>query len=386
MKAASTSPLGGVRVLELGHIVAGPTASLILAELGADVIKIERPEGGDQARLSEGNQGHFISYNSNKRSVVLDIRSETGKATFLALVERSDVLIDNFSPGALDRLGLGYETLSVRNPRLIHGSIKGFLPGPYGHRSLTDEPAQMMGGLAYMTGPLGRPLRAGTSVVDITGAMFAVISILAALRERETTGRGRQIQIGLFESVVFLVGQQVAQATLKGEVPLPMPERGMGRDLGWGIYRIFKTKDDRSVFVAVLSDFHWLRFCDEFALQSLREDESLRTNGGRAKQHERLGRIVQELVGTMTLAEVAIRLDRANLPFAPVNTPADLVDDPHLTATSFLHRVEAPDGRAGIIAGLPIATPDWLNGRRRNPPPLGHDTEDVLASLQSNDT
>jgi crotonobetainyl-CoA:carnitine CoA-transferase CaiB-like acyl-CoA transferase len=232
----SHGPLRDVKALELGHIVAGPTASLILAELGADVIKIERPGGGDQARLNKANQGHFISYNSNKRSVLLDIQSMSGRNSFLRLVERSDVLIDNFAPGALDRLGLGYDVLSATNPRLIHCSIKGFLPGPYDQRPLSDEPAQMMGGLAYMTGPRGQPLRAGTSVVDITGALFAALSVIAALQERRETGRGRQIHVGLFESVAFLVGQHIAKSTLRNEVPVPMPERGMGRDLGWGIY------------------------------------------------------------------------------------------------------------------------------------------------------
>ena len=377
----SDAPLRDVKVLELGHIVAGPTASMILAEFGADVIKIERPGGGDQARLNKANQGHFISYNSNKRSVLLDIQSMSGRKSFLRLVECSDVLIDNFAPGALDRLGLGYDVLGASNPHLIHSSIKGFLPGPYDHRPLTDEPAQMMGGLAYMTGPRGQPLRVGTSVVDITGALFAALSVLTALYERHETGRGRQIHVGLFESVAFLVGQHVAKSTLRNEVPVPMPERGMGRDLGWGIYRIFKTKDNRDVFVGVLSDSHWERFCKEFALEVLWADPALRTNAGRAEQHERLGRHTEELIGSISFAVANTRLERAKIPYAPVNTPYDLVSDHHLRSIKFLHEVTAPDGRSGLIAGLPVASKGWFEQERRDPPPLGHDTEEVLSLI-----
>jgi crotonobetainyl-CoA:carnitine CoA-transferase CaiB-like acyl-CoA transferase len=381
MMSQTRGPLDGVTVLELGHIVAGPTASLILAELGADVIKIERPGSGDQARLNKGNQGHFISYNSNKRSVTLDIQTESGKGAFLRLIDTADVLIDNFSPGAMDRLGLGFDVLSARNPQLIHGSIKGFLPGPYGHRALTDEPAQMMGGLAYMTGPKGRPLRAGTSIVDIAGAMFAAIGILAALHERGSSKRGRKVDVGLFESVVFLVGQHIAKSTLQqNAVPLPMPERGMGRDLGWGIYRIFSTNDGRDIFVAVLSNAHWERFCSEFSLHDLWTDQSLRTTNGRAEQHHRLGECTEKIIGSMTFAEATKRLEKAGLPFAPVNTPSDLIQDPHLRAIDFLSEVHTPDGQKGLIARLPLSSNGWFGGRRTDPPALGEHTA-ILDSL-----
>ena len=385
MTSRTSGPLGNLKVLELGHIVAGPTATLILAELGADVIKIERPGTGDQARLNKTNQGHFISYNSNKESVALDIGTPDGKETLLKLVENTDILVDNFAPGALDRLGLGYGRLSSTNPSLIHCSIKGFLPGPYGDRTLTDEPAQMMGGLAYMTGPSGRPLRAGTSAVDINGAMFGVIAILAALNERAATGKGRQVHIGLFESVVFLVGQHIANFTLTGERPLPMPERGMGRALGWGIYRTFSTRDGREIFVAVLSDPHWQRFCAEFGLEDLWADISLRTNNGRADRHEMLGERTAALMESLDFDEIVRRLERANLPFAPVNSPADLVDDRHLQALDLLKTVAAPDGREGKIATLPILSDGWFAGERRDPPALGADTDEVLNRLKENE-
>jgi crotonobetainyl-CoA:carnitine CoA-transferase CaiB-like acyl-CoA transferase len=375
-------PLRGIKVLELGHIVAGPTASLILAELGAEVIKVERPGSGDQARASKANQGHFVSYNFNKKSIAVDISQPEGRDTVLALVARTDIVVDNFAPGSLTRLGLGYDVLSEANPGVIHCSIKGFLPGPYGDRPLTDEPAQMMGGLAFMTGPLGQPLRAGTSIVDISGAMFGVIAILAALHERHESGRGKQIHLGLFESVVFMVGQHIANTTMTGIPPVPMPERGMGRALGWGIYRIFTTRDDRSVFVAVLSDLHWERYCSEFGLDDLWADASLRSNTGRAEQYERLSARTAELVSTLDFDDAIRRLEKAKVPFAPVNTPADLPKDPHLQATGMIRPVLAPDGRLALVAGLPIAADHWFVGERTDPPALGADTDEVLKDLK----
>ena len=375
-------PLRGIKVLELGHIVAGPTASLILAELGAEVVKVERPGSGDQARNSKANQGHFVSYNFNKKSIALDIGTDQGRDTVLALVARADIVIDNFAPGSLDRLGLGYDALSKANPGVIHCSIKGFLPGPYGERPLTDEPAQMMGGLAFMTGPAGQPLRAGTSIVDISGAMFGVIAILAALHERAETGTGKQIHLGLFETVVFMVGQHIANTTMTGIPPVPMPERGMGRALGWGIYRVFETRDGRNMFVAVLSDLHWQRFCDEFGLDDLWADETLRSNTGRAEQHERLTARTAELMATLEFDEAARRLLKAKLPFAPVNTPADLIDDPHLKATGMIRPVMAPDGRSAVVAGLPLAAEHWFSGDRTSPPALGADTDAVLMAIE----
>lgn len=374
-------PLRGIKVLELGHIVAGPTASLVLAELGAEVIKVERPGIGDQARASKANQGHFVSYNFNKKSIAIDIATGEGRDTVLALVSCSDIVVDNFAPGSLDRLGLGYDALSTANPGVIHCSIKGFLPGPYGERPLTDEPAQMMGGLAFMTGPAGQPLRAGTSIVDISGAMFGVIAILAALYERVGSGRGKQIHLGLFETVVFMVGQHIANTTMTGIPPVPMPERGMGRALGWGIYRVFPTRDGRSMFVAVLSDLHWKRFCAEFGLDDLWADESLRSNTGRAEQHERLSARTAKLMATLDFDDAARHLLKANLPFAPVNTPADLVNDPHLQATGMIRTVQAPDGRRAVVAGLPLAAADWFSGERSPPPALGADTDTILEGL-----
>lgn len=377
----SDGPLRGIKVIELGHIVAGPAASLILADFGAEVIKVERPGKGDQARLNQGNQGHFVSYNSNKKSICLDLSQPTGIEALRRLLAGADVLIDNFAPGALDRMGLDKQALAKLNPSLVHCAIKGFLPGERGGLPLTDEPAQMMGGLAYMTGPKGRPLRAGTSVVDITGALFAVIAVLVALRERDQGKPGRQIHVGLFESVVFLVGQHIAKATMSGEVPDPLPERGMGQALGWGIYKTFSTSDGREIFVAVLSDGHWQRFCAEFGLDDLWADQGLRSNTERADRHAELAERTAAIMADLDFASAVTRMQKARLPVAPVNTPMDLVDDTHLCGLNFLKPVRAPDGTRALVSDLPVRSAGWLVGERTNPPALGVDTTSVLEGL-----
>jgi crotonobetainyl-CoA:carnitine CoA-transferase CaiB-like acyl-CoA transferase len=381
MNLTSTLPLQGIRVLELGHIVAGPVAAMILAELGADVIKVERPGAGDQARYSRGNQGYFLAFNSCKRSVTIDLKSEEGKAAFLKLVKTADVVIDNYGPGVLERLGLSYEDLKEANPRIVTCGIRGFLPGPYETRNLLDEPAQMMGGLAYMTGPPGMPLRAGASVIDITGAMFSVIGILSALLRREHTGAGDNINTGLFETVVFVVAQHIAKAGISGEVPPPMTERGAGKDLGWGIYKVFETRDERHVFIGVTSDSQWCAFCEEFGLDDLWAEPALRSNAGRRVQYERLTQRTEALVRTMDWREIIGRLERANIPHAPVNTPSDLFNHPHLLARKQLTPLEAPDGSSAPIPGLPI---EFRNAGRRtlsNPPKLGEHSQDILDEL-----
>ena len=381
MSATATLPLHGKRVLELGHIVAGPVTAMILAELGADVIKVERPGSGDQARYSRGNQGYFLAFNSCKRSVTLDLKSEAGRAAFLKLVATADVVVDNYAPGVLERLSLAHDDLKKVNPRIVTCGIRGFLPGPYGGRNLLDEPAQMMGGLAYMTGPPGMPLRAGASVIDITGAMFSVIGIISALLRREETGSGDNIKTGLFETVVFVVAQHIAKAGISGEVPPPMTERGAGKDLGWGIYKVFETRDRRHVFIGVTSDSQWSSFCQEFGLADLWAEPALRSNAGRRAQYERLTQRTEALARTLNWQEIIARLERANIPHAPVNTPADLFDHPQLLARKHLTPLEAPDGSSAPIPALPIEFAYTRRQTLTNPPKLGEHSRDILGEL-----
>ena len=373
--------LDSIRVLELGHIVAGPTAGLVLAALGADVIKVERPGSGDQARFSRGNQGYFLAFNGGKRSITLDLKDPRGREAFERLLRTADVLIDNYGPGVLERMGLDHAALQRIRPGLLHCGIKGFLAGPYEDRNLLDEPAQMMGGLAYMTGPPGMPLRAGASVVDVTGALFSVIGILAALVRRGRDGQGEDMRVGLFETAVFLVSQHVAKAGISGETPAPMTERGVGQDLGWGIYRVFETRDRRHVFIGVTSDAQWEAYCREFALDDLWAEEALRGNAGRRAEFRRLTRRTEELVRTLDFRDIVGRLESVNIPHAPINTPMDLFDHPHLKARQHWTALTAPDGTSSPLPALPVDFREAALPARTDPPRLGEHTVSLLEEL-----
>ena len=376
--AASTLPLKGIRVLELGHIVAGPTASLILADLGADVIKVERPDGGDQARNMPGAGSGFYFFNRNKRSLAMDLKSPEGKEVFRKLVKSADVCLDNYAPGALDRLGLGYAELSRINPRLIYLAVKGFLPGPYEHRPSLDELAQMMGGLAFMTGPTGRPLRAGASVIDIGAATYGIIGVLAALHVRDSTGRGQMITSGLFETSVFWVGQWMAHAVATGKPSFPMAEIGQSVRMGWGIFHLFDTSDKQQVFIGVTSNAHWERLCQEFAMPDLLADERLDTNAKRVASQEWMLPLVRKVAINYTSAGLQEKLEKASVPYAPVQRPDQLLDDPHLQATGQLLPTPMQDGRIGNLPKLPFNSSDYEFGIRRPAPGLGEHSREVL--------
>jgi crotonobetainyl-CoA:carnitine CoA-transferase CaiB-like acyl-CoA transferase len=374
-------PLADVRVVELGHIVAGPSGGLLLADLGADVVKVEEPRTGDQSRSMPNQGSTFYAYNRNKRSLALDLKTEQGREVFGRLVQAADVVLDNYAPGVLDRLGVGYAWGAGLNPRVIYCAIKGYLPGPYGDRPSLDELAQMMGGLAYMTGPLGQPLRAGASIIDIAAATYGVVATLAALHAREQTGRGQRVQASLFESAVFLLSQHVAQASLTGAAPVPMPSRGMGSRLGWAVYRLFETRDERQVFLAITSNAHWERFCAEFGLDDLQTDESLNTNARRAANRARIIPRIQAIVSGLTAAELVERLERIRVPFAPLNSPLDVLADPHLNEGSRLLGVQTAQGQTVRVPAVPVAGDGLAGGVRHDPPALGQHTAEILAEL-----
>jgi crotonobetainyl-CoA:carnitine CoA-transferase CaiB-like acyl-CoA transferase len=378
-------PLAGIRAVELGHIVAGPSGGLLLADLGADVIKVEEPRSGDQARSMPNRGSTFYAYNRNKRSLALDLKAERGRELFGRLVASADVVLDNYAPGVLDRLGIGYAWGAGINPRVIYCSIKGFLPGPYGDRPSLDELAQMMGGLAYMTGPAGQPLRAGASVIDIAAATYGIVATLAALYAREQTGRGQHIQAGLFESTVFLLSQHVAQASLTGAAPVPLPARGMGSRLGWAVYRLFTTRDERQVFIAITSNAHWERFCHEFDLLDLWQDPSLNTNARRSANRPRIIPRIQAIVGELSAGELVERLERIRVPYAPVNTPLDVLEDRHLNAGGRLLEVRTADAQTARVPSLPVAGETLPSGIRRAPPALGQHSGEILSELGYSD-
>jgi crotonobetainyl-CoA:carnitine CoA-transferase CaiB-like acyl-CoA transferase len=383
-RPAGPLPLAGVRVVEFTHMVMGPTCGMILADLGAEVVKIEPLAGDSTRRLLGSGAGFFSLFNRNKRSLAIDVKDPRGRDIVLALVDRADVFSENFKAGTMDGLGFGADALRARNPRLIVVSHKGFLPGPYEHRTALDEVVQMMGGLAYMTGPEGRPLRAGSSVNDIMGGMFGAIGVLAALHQRERSGHGQAVQSALFENNVFLVAQHMMQYVVTGQPAAPMPSRISA----WGLYDVFTVKDGEQIFLAAVSDTQWALMCREFGFADLLADARLASNNDRVQARDWLVPVLRERFADAPAAELAARFERAGLPYAPITRPQDLFDDPHLLATGGLAPVTLPADAS--CAGRPIATraallPLALDGQRlplrRPPPALGADADALLAEL-----
>ncbi|HEX2438497.1 MAG TPA: CaiB/BaiF CoA-transferase family protein [Methylomirabilota bacterium] len=376
-------PLDGLRVLELGHIIAGPSAGLLLADLGADVIKVERPGEGDQTRgMPAGNGANFHFLNRNKRSVTIDLKgSSEGRALFLTLVKGSDVVIDNFAYGAVEGLGLGYDVLARENPGIIYLALKGFLPGPHEARPFLDELAQMSAGLAFMTGPRGQPMRAGASVVDVGAAAYGVMTVLAALHQRARTGRGQKITSGLFETTVFWVGQWLASYGATGEPSVPLPELRQGTRMGWGIYQLFTAADGEEVFIGITSNAHWERFCTEFALPDLLADERLNDNGKRVAARGWLPARIAEEVRKYPSTELSERLERARIPYAPLRRPDQLVDDPHLNASDQWMVTPLPGRPPAKLPKLPVRSTAFEFGLRRPAPKLGEHTREVLSEF-----
>ncbi|MGZ5157053.1 MAG: CaiB/BaiF CoA transferase family protein [Caldimonas sp.] len=384
MSQAQALPLAGVRVVEFTHMVMGPTCGMILGDLGAEVIKVE-PLGGDNTRKLVGaGAGFFALFNRNKKSLAVDVRDPRGREIVLKLVAGADVFSENFKGGAMERLGFGYAALSALNPRLVYVSHKGFLPGPYEHRTALDEVVQMMGGLAYMTGPEGRPLRAGTSVNDIMGGMFGAIGALAALGARNQTGRGQEVQSALFENNVFLVAQHMMQFAVTGRPAAPMPSRISP----WGIYDVFTVAGGEQIFLAVVSDTQWAIFCEAFGFADLKADARLASNTLRVAARDWLIDDLRGRLAARAASELASVFEREGLPYAPITRPEDLFDDPHLLATGGLAPVTVPAD--GSLAGREIETrtallPLMMGGERlalRAPPPaLGRHTRELLKEL-----
>ena len=378
---AAPQPLQGLRVVEFTHMVMGPTCGMVLADMGAEVIKVEPIGGEGTRRLLGAGAGFFPMFNRNKKSIEIDLHSAEGAATARRLAASADVVIENFKPGTMAKYGLDHASLEKITARLVYASHKGFLPGPYDHRTALDEVVQMMGGLAYMTGRPGDPLRAGTSVNDIMGGLFGAIGVLGALVQRGITGRGMEVQSALFENNVFLMGQHMLQFAMTGKHPAPMP----ARDNPWAVYDVFTVKDGEQIFLAAVSDTQWQAFCDALGLADLKADPTLATNNQRVQQRAPLLATLRERLAQRSAAELARLMEGAGLPFAPIRKPEDLFDDPHLQTTGGLADVTVPDGdKAGQAVKttlLPITMDGTRLGVRLQPPKRGEHTRELLRSL-----
>ena len=377
-KTPSTGlPLDGVRVIEFTHMVMGPTCGMILADLGAEVIKIE-PPGGDKTRKLPGlGIGFFRSFNRNKKSVVLDFKTPEGHAQALELIGQSDVMLENFSPGLMAKLGLDYAALADRFPRLIYVSHKGFLPGPYEKRLALDEVVQMMGGLSYMTGPRGRPLRAGTSVNDIMGGMFGAIGVLAALRERERTGQGQEIQSALFENCVFLSSQHMQQFSMTNEPPPPMPSRVSA----WSVYDVFTLVDHQQLFIGAVSDKQFLELCRVIDAPELANDPELATNAMRVDVRPDLLERLGEVLAHHRIDDLMPKLEAAGIPYAPIVQPEQLLTDPHLIESGGLVPMQTAAGRAPQVVLRPLTLGGRRPGVRQPLAKVGEHNDEILSRL-----
>lgn len=380
-ESTTPQPLVGLRVVEFTHMVMGPTCGMVLADMGAEVIKVEPIDGDRTRRLLGAGSGFFPLFNRNKKSIGIDLHDPVGAEVARKLCASADVVAENFKPGTMAKYGLDYTALSAVNPRIIYVSHKGFLPGPYDHRTALDEVVQMMGGLAYMTGRPGDPLRAGTSVNDIMGGLFGAIGALGALIQRGISGKGMEVQSALYENNVFLMGQHMLQYAMTGKHPAPMP----ARDNPWAVYDVFTVRDAEQIFLAAVSDAQWQTFCTVLGFPDLKADPSLATNNQRVAVRPALLKDLAARLAPRTAAELSAVMEKAGLPFAPIRRPEDLFDDEHLLATGGLADVRLPDGpKAGQMVKttlFPITMQGERLGVRLHPPALGEHTRELLAGL-----
>jgi crotonobetainyl-CoA:carnitine CoA-transferase CaiB-like acyl-CoA transferase len=374
---AKTLPYAGLRMVEFTHMVMGPTCGMLFADLGAEVIKVEPPQGDNTRNLLGSGAGFYPLFNRNKKSLVLDLKTPEGREAVLKLIATADIVSHNFRPGTMAAQGLDYESLKKLNPRLIYIALKGFLPGPYEHRTALDEVVQMMGGLAYMTGPVGQPLRAGSSVNDIMGGMFGAIAAMAALAQREQTGLGQEVQAALFENNVFLVAQHMMQYAVTGVPADPMPNRISA----WAVYDVFTVKNGEQIFLSAVSDKQWLVMCNAFAWDDLKNDPAYSDNNARVRARPRLLAQLRERFAQFSAQELSDIFEKHGLPYAPIKKPHELVDDPHLLATGALSPITLPNGQQTNTVLFPFTMDGQRLGLRHNPPRLGEHSTDLLMSL-----
>lgn len=379
-----TRPLEGITILDLTWVLAGPFASMILCDLGADVIKVERPPWGDVARTTgpyqNGWSGYFFSVNRGKRSISIDLRKEEGKELFRSLADRVDVVMENFTPGTMDRLGVGYESLSARNPRLIFASTSGFgQTGPYRDRPALDIIVQGMGGMLSITGePGGPPVRPGVSQGDMTGGLFTAIGILAALHEREKTGKGQAVDVSLLDCQVAILENAIMRYYVTGKPPEPLGTRHPSATP----FQAFPTADGHLVIALAFGEENqWQVLCGILGLPELIDDARFDTGPRRTQRVTELEPILSAAFRQRSTRDWLDELEVAGIPCGPVNTIPQMLADPQVQARDMIQPVTHPTAGTIPIANSPIRLSRSESGIKGPPPSFGQDTRDVLAGL-----
>lgn len=374
---AEFAPLTGIRVVEMSHMIMGPSCGMFLGFLGAEIIKVEPPQGDKTRALTGMGRPFFPLFNRGKRSVQIDTATEAGRAALDRLLATADVFVDNFRDQSLARMGADPDDLRRRFPRLVLASHKGFLSGPYESRTALDEVVQMMTGLAYMTGPSGRPLRVGSSANDIMGGLFGALAVVAALMERDRTGKGRSIRIGLFENCLLLVAQHMVQYELEGVNPPPMPER----DFSWPVYDIFTTADGQQVFVGAVTEGQWTVLCRHLGLTDLLDDPGLQRRMDQINARARTIPIVAAAIATRQAADLGRDFEAMGIPFSPIAKPSDMLSDPHVLREGGLARSSLASGESFRAPSLPFEVDGRMVSGGGDVPGVGQDTEAVLGGL-----
>jgi CoA:oxalate CoA-transferase len=375
-----TLPLAGLKVLDLTRVLAGPYCTMVLADLGAEVVKVEVPGVGDDARhfgpFVGSESAYFMSLNRNKESITLNLKDERGRELFLALLESFDVLVENFRPGTMEKLGLGYERLAQSHPRLVYAAASGFgHTGPYRLKPAYDVVVQGMGGIMSITGhPGGPPTRVGASIGDITAGLFTAIGILAALRAREETGKGQMVDVAMLDCQVAILENALARYEVSGQVPGRIGNRHPSITPFTSV-----ASSDGYLILAIGNDALWEKFCRLVGRGDLWADPEFRTNHDRTENWGRLEPLLAEVFAGRTTAEWLALLEGAGIPCGPINGIDQVVEDPQVLAREMVVQVEHPVAGPLKMAGCPVklsgAPRQWL---RRPSPLLGEHTEQVL--------
>ena len=372
-------PLDGIKVLDLTRVLAGPYATMILSDLGANVIKIEQPETGDESRnfgpFKNGFSLYFMSVNRGKRSVTLNLKTERGKTIFKQLVQQNDIIVENFRPGTMKKLGLDYDTLSAENPQLIYASCSGFgQTGPYAEKRAYDMIIQGMGGIISITGePDGAPVRVGTSISDITAALFTTIGILSALHHRNLTGKGQYVDVAMLDSLVAVLENAIVRYTATGDNPKPLGSRHPVITP----FEAFKSEDGH-IIIAIGNDVLWSKFCEFVERKDLITDPRFCTNDKRTDNHDELHPILSDIMCQRTTDEWIHALENIGVPCGPINTIDKVVNHPQVQAREMITKVVHQLTGSVEVPGVPIKLSDTPGNVDAPAPNLGEHTDKVL--------